>query len=392
MRILISGAGIAGPALAYWLRQYGNDVTVVEKAPAPRTGGQAIDIRGTAREVAERMGILPEIRANHTGVRGMAYVDSAGRRVVKVPADLLGDSGGIIADIEILRGDLVRILHRAAENVEYGYGDHITALAETPRGVTVAFRNSPARTFDLVVGADGVHSAVRKLAFGPEPEFVTDSGYCYAIFGAELDWELDDWELLYSAPGRRMAMLYPTGRRTARCMFYFTPRPSTGDDRKLIADTFADAGWQVPKLLDAMWSAEDFYLDRPGRVHVERWSRGRTVLLGDSVFGGSVGMGTSMSLVGAYVLAGELAAAGGDYRRAFAAYQREMAGFVAGCQKPMPGGTNGMLPKTRTAIRLRNSVMRLMLATPLRGKMTGGLEETANAIELKDYAALTCAV
>ena len=391
MRILISGAGIAGPALAYWLRHYGNDVTVIEKAPAPRAGGQAIDIRGTAREVVERMGILPEIRAAHTGVRGMAYVDGSGRRAVEVPADLLGESGGMIADIEILRTDLVRILHRATADVPYVYGDHITALTETAHGVEVQFRNSAARTFDLVVGADGVHSAVRRLAFGPESEFVTDSGYCYAIFGAELDLELDDWELMYSAPGRRMAMLYPIGRHTARCMFFFTPPPSTGDNRQLVADIFADAGWQVPKLLDAMWTADDFYLDRPGRVQVDKWWRGRTVLLGDSVSGGSVGMGTSMSLVGAYVLAGELAAAGGDHEKAFAAYQREMADFVTECLKPMPGGVNGMLPKSRTAIRMRNAVMKLMLATPLRGKLTGGLEETANAIALKDYAALTCA-
>ena len=189
-------------------------------------------------------------------------------------------------------------------------------------------------------------------------------------------------------------MRYPTGGRTARGMLYFAgpPRPELAADpeaaRRLVAETFADLGWQVPGMLRSVWQADDFYLDRPGRVEVDTCSRGRVALLRDSAFGGSVGMGTSMALVGAYVLAGELAVAGGEHRAAFAAYQREMAEYVRRCVRPMPGGVNGMLPRTATGIRLRNTLTGLLLRTPLRRAMTGGLDRTANAITLRDYPQL----
>lgn len=390
--ILISGASIAGPALAYWLRRYGFHPTVIERAPEPRTGGQAIDIRGTARDVVDRMGILADIRAAHTGVRGMAYVDSDNRRVVEMPTELFGDSGGIIADLEILRGDLVGILHNATRTgVEYRFDDSITQLATENDGVRVHFAHSAPRTFDLVVGADGVHSNVRRLAFGPESELVRDLGYHYAIYRTTTRLDLAGWELGYNAPGGRMTLLYPLGDRQAVAMFFFRGNGTTEPDRdpeahkRLVANTFADAGWEVARLLDGMWDAPDFYFDRPGRVTLDEWSRDRTVLLGDAVFGGSVGLGTSMALVGAYVLAGELAAAGGDHRIAFPRYQAEMRDYVARCRRPMPGGVRGMLPATARGIRLRNRMMRMMLAMPWRNALMGGMDKTANLVTPRDY-------
>lgn len=390
--VLISGASIAGPALAYWLRRYGFRPTVVERAPRPRGGGQAVDIRGTAREVVERMGLMDAVRRAHTGVRGMAYVDRHDRVLARMDPDAFGDSGGAIADLEILRGDLVRILHEATrDGVEYVFDDSIASLRQDDGGVDVTFERSGSRRFDLVVGADGLHSNVRRLAFGPEDAYVTDLGHRLAIFPATTRLRLDGWEHLYAMP-RRLAALYPVGGDGAvRAMFFLAAPPGAGDpgdvqaQKRLVADAFAGEGWEVPRMLEAMWEARDFYFDRASRVHLDRWSRGRVALLGDAAFGGSVGMGTSMALVGAYALAGELAAARGDHRAAFARYDETLRDYVTACQKPLPGGARGFLPPTRLEIWLRVQMLRVMSRLPLRGKLTGGLQETANAVALRDY-------
>lgn len=396
--ILISGAGVAGPALAYWLRRHGFTPTVVERAPAPRHGGQAIDIRGTAREVVRRMGIMATIRAHHTGTHGIGYVDANGRRLASMRGEDFGDSGGVIAEIEILRGDLVRILQGAAgESVEFRYDDYVTGLADGEDGVRVTFAHAPARSFDLVVGADGLRSGVRALAFGDDSRVVRDLGYYSSYFPARTRLELGGWELMYSMPagngvGGRMAMLYPVGDGgEVRAMLAFAA-PELAVDRRdvcaqkeLLARVYAGAGWEVPGLLKQMWQTDDLYFARVGEVRVDRWSTGRVVLLGDSAFGGSLGMGTSMALVGAYVLAGELAAAGGDHRVAFARYEHELRGYVAAGQQRPPGGISGFLPRTKRGIRMRNAVLRMLPYLPGKRLMMGGIEKAANAVTLKDY-------
>jgi 2-polyprenyl-6-methoxyphenol hydroxylase-like FAD-dependent oxidoreductase len=393
--VLISGAGIAGPALAYWLRQYGAQPTVVERTDAPRLGGQAIDIRGTARDVVSRMGVMDAIRDHHTGTHGIAYVNAANKKVASLRMSDFGDSGGIIAEIEILRGDLVRILHDAAGDVEYLYGDHITGLTEHATGVDVTFAHAAPRTFDIVVGADGLRSGVRQLTFGGDDQHVRDLGFYSGYFPATSALELDGWEVMYSLPagngvGGRLAMLYPIGATgEVRAMFAFaSPELPVERDgwKSLLLRVFDGADWEIPGLMAQLRDTDDLYFTRVGEVRLAEWSRGRVVLLGDSAFGGSVGMGTSMALVGAYVLAGELATAG-DHRTAFAAYEREMRDYVTAAQRQPPGGVNGFLPRTRFAIGMRNVLMRALPHLPGKQRIMGGIEQTASMVTLKDYRA-----
>jgi 2-polyprenyl-6-methoxyphenol hydroxylase-like FAD-dependent oxidoreductase len=392
--ILISGAGIAGPALAYWLRRFGFRPTVVEQAPALRPGGQAVDLRGAAREVADRMGILDALRQAHTGTRGLAYVDAANRRLASMPADLLGDSGGAIAEIEILRSDLTDILHAVTrEDVEYRFGDAITDIVQDGGGVKMRFQRGAPRSFDLVVGADGVHSGVRGLAFGPESRYVRDLGAYVAIFTTPSHLDLDGWELMHSAPGRTAA-LYPvrhTGQ--AKAAFYFIAPPldlhrrDVEQQRRFVADAFAGLGWEVPRLLEAMAEAPDFYFDRISQVQMDRWSAGRVVLLGDAAYGPSplAGVGTSLALVGAYVLAGELAAADGDHQLAFARYEDGLRDYVAKGQGLAKGNAAGLIPRSRSQIWLRNQFIRALPYMPWRGLVAGGVQKAADAVALKDY-------
>jgi 2-polyprenyl-6-methoxyphenol hydroxylase-like FAD-dependent oxidoreductase len=391
--ILISGAGIAGPALAYWLHRYGFQPTVVERAPALRPGGQAIDLRGAAREVADRMGILDKVRRAHTGTRGMAFVDGANQRRASMSADLLGDSGGAIAELEILRSDLAAILAGVTrDDVEYVFDDAITDIAQGDDGAKVTFQRRAPQTFDLVVGADGLHSGVRGLAFGPESRYVHDLGAYVAIFTTDSPLDLDGWELLHSAPGRT-AGLYPVQQTgEAKAMFYFASpsldhhRGDLDQQKRFVADAFAGLGWEVPRLLEAMWQAPDFYFDRLGRVHMEHWSAGRAVLVGDAAYSPSPlsGVGTSLALVGAYVLAGELAAAG-DHRAAFARYEGELRDFVRKGQRLAKGNASGLIPRSRSQIWLRNQAIRALPYLPWKGMVAGGAQKAANAITLKDY-------
>lgn len=394
MHVLISGAGIGGPALAYWLRRYGHDVTVVERAPGLRAGGQAVDLRGAARGVAERMGIMPEVRAATVPEEGFGYVNAAGKVVVRMPAELFGGEG-IVAEIEILRGDLARVLHEATRRqTEYLFGNSIASLTQHDGGVHVTFEQGPARTFDLVIGADGVHSRVRALAFGDESEFVRPLG-AYASYFTVPDYYEggpdDSWLLFYSVPGRRVAGIRPEHGRDAQAMFSFASPPLRYDradvdqQKRLVAEAFAGVGWQVPRLLAAMRDTPEFYFDLYGQVHLDRWSRGRVALLGDAGYSPSplTGLGTSLALVGAYVLAGELATA--DHSTAFDRYEQRLRGYVQQCQKLPPGGINGFLPRGELGIRLRNQSMRLMTARPFRG-LAAKMFQKAEAIELPEYS------
>ncbi|WP_432941771.1 FAD-dependent monooxygenase [Kribbella sp. CA-253562] len=396
MKVLISGAGIAGPALAYWLRRAGLEPTVVELAAAPRPGGQTVDIRGIAQEVVRRMGLMPAVKARRLPEKGLAYIRANGKQAAALPAEVL-DGAGPVAEIEILRGDLSEILLAATPDVEYLYGDSVTGLTQTTDGVRVSFATAADRDFDLVVGADGVHSRIRALAFGPEAEFVRHLGGYGAYFTIPAPEDLDGWMKIHNAPGGRWVGLRPDhDPRFARALLSFRSpeisynRRDAEEQKALLARRFHGTGWHTRKVVDGMRAAEDFYFDSTSSVVVPEWSRGRVVLLGDAGYCGSplAGHGTAMSLVGAYVLAGELAA-DGDHRRAFPAYQEGMREYVVQRSALPPGGIAMAMPMSALAIRARDLMIRTMTSRPFRGVLAKVAAAEPDAIELRDYPALT---
>ncbi|MEV0368455.1 FAD-dependent monooxygenase [Streptomyces sp. NPDC050636] len=427
--MLISGASIAGPALAYWLHRYGFAVTVVERAPELRTGGYKVDIRGASIEVIERMGILEDIQRASTDMQTGAYVNGDGKRIATLPADIFGARVG--RDDEIMRGELARILYeRTRADVEYVFGDSITSVtpitSATPgseqggeggeggddsgardSGVEVTFERSAPRRFDIVVGADGLHSTVRRLAFGPEERFIRHLGAYISAFSMPNELGLDREELYHALPTKLVCAYSSAGAPAAKAFMTFRSPRLTYDHRDgaaqlaLLNAAFAGdgtgippaGGWgQIPRMLEAAREATDFYFDGLNLIEMDRWSRGRVVLLGDAAHCSSPasGQGTGMALVGAYVLAGELAAAGGDPAVAFGRYEEEMRGYVEVNHRQAEKFAKEMTAGTWGAIRFRHLMMRILPHMPWKDlvarKITEGVQHAANAITLKDYS------
>ncbi|HEY3557347.1 MAG TPA: FAD-dependent monooxygenase [Kribbella sp.] len=393
--VLISGGGIAGPSVAFWLRRFGFAPTIVEIAPGPRPGGQTVDLRGVSRVVAERMGVMPAVAERQVHERGLAYVNADGRRTAAMPAELL-DGAGPVAEIEILRGDLAGILADATCDVEYLYGDSVTELMQDRSGVDVTFSSGVQRRFDLVIGADGVHSRVRRLVFGPEEEFVHHLGGYTSYFTVETPEDLDHWMKIYTAPGGRWVGLRPDrDARYAKVLLSFRSPVLTYDRRdvaaqkQLVRSRFEGLGWHTPRIMDGLDAAGDFYLDSTSRVVVPEWSRGRVALAGDAGYCGSpmAGHGTALSLVGAYVLAGELAAAGGDHVRAFPAYQQRMQAYVEQRMELPPGGIKMAMPMSAFGIAYRDFVLRMMTSRLMSGALSKMAAAKPDAIDLPEYRA-----
>ncbi|WP_163541737.1 FAD-dependent monooxygenase [Occultella kanbiaonis] len=383
--ILISGAGIAGLTLAHWLRRHGMTPTLVERSASPRDGGYKVDIRGAALDVVERMGLLDDVRAHSTDIGRGTIVDVTGRMVASMDGDTFG--GRDHDDAELRRGDLMQLLRGLATEVECRWGDAVVALTDAGDGVDVEFARGDTRRFDYVIGADGVHSATRTLAFD-EPDAVHDLGHRVAVVDVPNDLGLDREEVTYVATGRT-ALVYSTAQSTtATAMFLFADdRPIPADLKGLLQEVYADQGWELPRLLGHIERADEVYLDSLAQVHLNRWSVGRVGLVGDAAYCASTasGQGTSLAIVGAYVLAGELATGGG-----LAGYERAMREFARRNQalaSPNLGRmVLGSARQVRTALTMLSVLGRLPGRDRLAALAIRPIQRAANAIELKEYS------
>ncbi|HUO38402.1 MAG TPA: FAD-dependent monooxygenase [Mycobacterium sp.] len=335
MRVLISGASVAGPVLAYWLNRYGFDVTVVERAPAPRkTGGHAIDLFRPAMQVVGKMGLVGPIRGKATGTNTMIFHREGHKPPVKVD---LGKVYTAISDdhVEIMRDDLSEIFYDATrDDVDYVFGDSITSISAEGQ---VTFERGRPRGFDVVVGADGLHSNVRALTFGPESAFTTWIGAYLSVASVPNYLGLDGVMELIGAIGRTAGIYGAAHMDDARAVFLFrTPEPldyhhrDVARQKHLLREYFGDLQWEVPRLLAQLDDTPAFYFDSITQVWLDTWSRGRVTLVGDAGYcpGPAVGGSTSLAVVSAYILAGELAAHSPDYSAGFAAYEREIGDYV----------------------------------------------------------------
>lgn len=361
MRVLVSGAGIGGPTLAHLLRGHGHEATVVERAAAPRAGGQAVDIRGAALEVARRMGILEQARAHKTDMQGMSMVDGDGQEIMRNTESTI--SGGRIDndDIELMREDLTRIVMEATAGVDYLFGDSIAAIDQDEHGVRVRFDSGRTGDYDYVIGADGLHSNTRRLVFGEQ--HLEHLGMYVAIFTADNFLGLDRWQTWYREGDAGCAVYSVPGNAQMRVNLGFGSETRVEYDhrdlaaqKRLVAERCAGMRWEGPRLLKAMWEADDFYFDAAAQVHLDTWSRGRVALLGDAGYCASLlsGQGTSLALVGAYVLAEELA---GQEEGAFERYERRMRPFVAlnqalAKENPGQGASEESVARAASAITL----------------------------------------
>nr|WSS72697.1 FAD-dependent monooxygenase [Streptomyces sp. NBC_01175] len=394
-RVLISGASIAGPTLAYWLDRYGFDVTVVEKAAAVRGGGYAIDIRGTAREVVDRMGLLPRLTEAHVDSRRITFVDAAGEAVGSVrPEQFTGGEAGL--DLEVRRGDLADALHAPVrERVEFLFSDSIATLDDTGDAVHVVFDSGIRRTFDLVIGADGLHSNTRRLVFGPEEPFHHYLGRVFAGFTLPNEFGFAHEAAIWNEPGRSAVLYaYEESDHVHGFLTFADDLPpfdafrDPRGRRDLVAARFPEQVWHVPRLVEAMREADDLFCDIVSQIHMPTWSRGRVVLAGDAAHATSFlsGQGSSVALVGAYVLAGELAVRG-DHAEAFAAYERRMRPFAELNQALATNGGSVVTPTTREEIEARNALVRDPEAAAKAMAMASAEEGRAahSALTLPDY-------
>ncbi|MBS1813623.1 MAG: FAD-dependent monooxygenase [Acidobacteria bacterium] len=386
-RVLISGASIAGPALAFWLSRYGFEVTVIERAPALRPGGYAVDFRGTAMCVLERMGLVDAVKEHETRTGSITMVDKNNRLEAKMP------DGFTSGDLEILRSDLSKVLYEVTRHdAEYVFDDSIFEIVEDCDGVDVSFVSGANRRFDYVVGADGLHSNVRSIAFGKESDFAHPMGYYIAIYTVPDFLHLGDAGRYYVELGKRVGCFGTPNDGKAKASFYFASkgldydRRDVASQKKLLRDTYADVAWETQRMLEMMDDAPDFYFDSLSQVRMKSWSKGRVVLLGDAAACPTPmsGMGTSIAMVGAYVLAGELHANGGDYATAFSRYEVAMRPFVTEAQK-MAEGVSWFVPQTRLKLWFSKKMWSLMPQSTMRKLMIDQPNQVASTVKLKDY-------
>lgn len=367
--ILISGAGIAGPTLAYWLMRRGFTPTIVEQAPSPRAGGYVIDFWGLGWEVAERMGLTPLLLRDGYRMNEVRLVNRSGQPVARLDVEVFR-AAAEDRFISIHRGDLASGIYSLIDGkVETIFGDSIAAIQQDSDGVDVSFEHSASCRFDMVVGADGLHSNVRRLVFGDEGRFERYLGYYAASFNTP-DYPVRDEGVYvsYALPGRQLGRYALRDGRTTFFFVFIGPshpypeRMGMAEQKAALRQAFGDAGWECPRILDAMKYSRDLFFDAVSQIRMDRWANGRVALLGDACSCPSLlaGQGSALAMGGAYVLAAELEAAGGDYAMALGNYQRGFKPFIDGKQKGAVRSAGWFAPRTRLSVQMRNQATRFM--------------------------------
>lgn len=353
--VLVVGAGIAGSTLAYWLPRYGIDTTVVEKATGQRSSGSPVDVRGPALPVIERMNLLEPLRAQATVASSLTIVDHRGGRIGWIPSQASADA------VEIPRSALAATLNDAARaRADFIYDDSVLSLHDDGYGVDVTFARSPPRRFDLVVGADGLHSRVRRVTFGPEPQFVHHLGLYIATMTLQEAAAERHTVLMHNAAGRAVAVHPAVGHETAAFIFRGPTQANTRGqdtcrDKQVLTDVYSGMGWRVPELLDRMRHSEDLYFDSVSRVRLDSWARGRTVLVGDAANCVSLlGEGSSMAIAGAATLAHELGTQPGDTATVLRRYEHTHRARLKRHQRGLALTSHLLVPATRAGTTLRN--------------------------------------
>lgn len=368
-KILISGAGIAGPCLAYWLLKYGFEPVLVERAPAPRTGGYIVDFWGLGFDVAEKMGLVPALRYEGYTIDEIRIVDEQGEKTGGFSARAVQ---AVIGDryVSILRSDLAKLIYNSLEGqVRTLFDDSVTALEQDEESVRVAFHHGPPERFDLVIGAGGLHSPVRSLVFGPEDRYDKYLGYYAASFSVE-GYPLCDPHayVSFAAPGRQVSRYSLRGDRT---VFFFvftkdTQLPISPHDtltqKVILRDVFGRDKWECPAILEVLDNAEDLYFDAVSQIQMDTWVKNRIALVGDACFAPSLlaGQGSALAMAAGYILAGELNKADGDHYAGFHAYEQMLQPIMAKKQRAARSFARSFAPRTSFGIYLRNHITRLI--------------------------------
>ncbi|CAD6584362.1 MAG: hypothetical protein ASARMPREDX12_001639 [Alectoria sarmentosa] len=375
-RVLISGASVAGPALAYWLVRAGCEVTVVERAPTLRTAGQGVDVRDTARDVIKRMGIFDRIRDKSSHEEGLKIVDSNGRCFARFAVDEKSGKGdSITSDVEILRGELAGILFDVTkDDVSYIFGDMVESVEETDKEVGVNFANgTPTTAFDLVVAADGVGSKIRGIAFGKGSSHVRSLNSNVSYFSIPPGDTDTMWSRVHWVKGGRCMMLRPDNVGRTRAFLTVTAYDKSDErlvrlekaskegvpaQKLLVQELFQDADWEISRILKGMHESEDFYMQHVVQVRLNRWSSSRVTVVGDAGYAPSpfTGMGTSIAFIGAYVLAGEISRQPNNIPAALESYERVLRPYVESIQKLPPGIPWIVNPQSTLAIKVLETV------------------------------------